>query len=111
MPQLTAVQAAEVHQQLTWRTLRLVSSTNLCSVQLWCTPSTGHPFFTKAAEAYSLALLTQSSGDLGQRMNAALSIGINQFGYALLIGCDCPSLTRNDLASALVALIGAHSRY
>jgi glycosyltransferase A (GT-A) superfamily protein (DUF2064 family) len=99
MPQLTAVQAAEVHQQLTWWMLRLVSSANLCPVQLWCAPSsTGHPFFAKAAEAYSLALLTQSSGDLGQRMNAALSTGINQFGHALLIGCDCPSLTRNDLA-------------
>lgn len=65
MPQLTAEQASEVHQQLTWRTLGLVNSANLCPVQLWCTPSIGHPFFAKAAEAYPLALLTQPSGDLG----------------------------------------------
>lgn len=108
MPQLTAEQASEVHQQLTWRTLRLVSSANLCPVQLWCTPSTGHPFFAKVAEAYPLALLTQPSGDLGQRMDAALAVGIKQFGHTLLIGCDCPSLTRDDLAAALVALTGNH---
>lgn len=108
MPQLTAEQASEVHQQLTWRTLGLVNSANLCPVQLWCTPSTGHPFFAKAAEAYPLALLTQPSGDLGQRMDAALAVGIKQFGHTLLIGCDCPSLTRDDLAAALVALTGNH---
>jgi len=37
-----------------------------------------------------------------------LNAGIKQFGHALLIGCDCPSLTRDDLASALEALTGNH---
>lgn len=108
MPHLTAVQAAEVHRQLAWQTLSLASSADLCPVQLWCSPSTGHPFFAEAAETYPLTLATQSSGDLGQRMETALRAGIEQYGQALLIGCDCPSLTPDDLASALAALTGNH---
>jgi rSAM/selenodomain-associated transferase 1 len=109
MPQLTAGQAVEVHKQLTQRTLELVCSAHLCPVQLWCAPSVDHPYFTKAADDYALNLLTQPAGDLGQRMAAALNTGIRQFGYVLLIGCDCPSLTRDDLASALSALSGNHN--
>lgn len=106
LPQLTARQAVEVHKQLTLRTLELVCSAHLCPVQLWCSPSVDHPYFIKAACDYALTLLTQPSGDLGLRMAAALNSGIEQFGCALLIGCDCPSLTGDDLASALSALSG-----
>jgi len=106
MPQLTGRQAAEAHQQLTQRTLELVCSAHLCPVQLWCAPSVDHPYFIKAACDYALTLLPQPSGDLGRRMAVALHTGIEQFGCALLIGCDCPSLTRDDLASALTALSG-----
>lgn len=86
MPQLTARQAAEAHQQLTQRTLELVSSVNLCPIQLWCAPSVDHPYFIRAAGDYALNLLTQPSGDLGQGMAAALNSRIEQFGFALLIG-------------------------
>ena len=77
MPQLSAEQAADVHRRLALRTLELVCSAPLCPVQLWCAPAVDHPFFTEAAENYALTLLTQSNGDLGQRMDAALSAGIS----------------------------------
>ncbi len=108
MPQLSAEQAVDVHRQLTVHTLDLVCSTKVCPVQLWCAPSTEHPFFSQAAADYMLTLVTQPDGDLGQRMHATLSAGIQQFGLALLVGCDCPSLTRDDLDTALAALTGTH---
>jgi len=43
--ELTAEQAMQVHIELTQRTLQLATMTNLCPVQLWCMPSTDHPFF------------------------------------------------------------------
>ena len=104
IPELSAVEAAKVHQQLTERTLKLVCSTPLCQVQLWCAPTTEHPFFTQAVQKYPLCLKTQCAGDLGERMHHALSEGLQQFERAILIGCDCPSLTVADLHTALTAL-------
>jgi uncharacterized protein len=104
MPQLSAGQAVAIHQQLTLRTLALVSSPKLCPVQLWCTPSSQQPFFMQAAKDYALSLHTQTEGDLGERMDAALRAGLNKYAYVVLIGCDCPSLTVEDLSCAITAL-------
>ncbi|MEQ1636017.1 MAG: TIGR04282 family arsenosugar biosynthesis glycosyltransferase [Methylococcales bacterium] len=104
MPQLSAEQAAAVHQQLSLRTFALVSSLKLCPVQLWCAPSIQHPFFIKAAEDYSLSLYTQANGDLGERMDSALKTGLKNFAKVLLIGSDCPSFTAEDFITALRAL-------
>lgn len=106
MPELSATQAMRAHQQLTERTLRLICDTDFCPVQLWCSPAPNHPFFIKAAKDYPVSLKTQVSGDLGQRMAAALAEGTAQFQSALLIGCDCPSLNQADIYSALNALAG-----
>ncbi|NOT84173.1 MAG: glycosyltransferase [Methylococcaceae bacterium] len=104
MPELSAEQAAVVHRQLSLRTLALVSAAKLCAVQLWCAPSAQHPFFIQAARDYALSLQTQSSGDLGERMAIALRSGLESYQYAVLMGCDCPSFTRDDLVQALTAL-------
>ena len=104
MPQLTAKQAAQVHRQLTRRILELVIASNLCPVQLWCSPAISHPFFKEMANLFSVSLFLQSSGDLGQRMHYALCSATQSFEYAVLIGCDCPSLTKEDLGEAITGL-------
>lgn len=103
-PQLTAQQAAAVHEHLTHNTLALVTADAYCPVQLWCSPNQQHAFFSDLARQYPIELHTQCNGDLGQRMHAALSAGITEFGSALVIGCDCPSLTTENLMQALDAL-------
>ena len=67
--ELTAEQAMQVHIELTQRTLQLATISNLCPVQLWCTPSTDHPFFTASAQTYPVILQQQQGDDLGERMN------------------------------------------
>lgn len=104
MPELTAEQAAELHQELGIRTLELAARSSLCPIQLWCAPSTGHPFFTEAAAAYPLRLKQQRGRDLGERMHRAFRSELARYANALLIGCDCPSLTAADLAEALEAI-------
>lgn len=108
MPELNAVQAAEVHRQLTRLTLDLVGNTDLCTVQLWCSPDTEHPFFEELAEKYPISLKMQPEGDLGNRMNLALTEGIQDFRHAVLIGCDCPSFTFADIEAALQALASGY---
>ena len=103
-PELTAEQAMRVHIELTQRTLQLAIQSNLCPVQLWCMPSTDHPFFTASAQTFHVNLLQQQGLDLGERMNNAFCLALNSCSRALIIGCDCPSLTEQDLEEAFTAL-------
>jgi hypothetical protein len=102
--ELTAEQARQVHIELTLRTLQLATASNLCPVQLCCTPSTDHPFFAASAQTYQVMLQQQQGSDLGERMNNAFCLALKRYSRALLIGCDCPSLTGRDLEEALTAL-------
>lgn len=104
MPDLTADQAADLHRELGIRTLELATSGQLCPVQLWCAPDTGHPFFTAAAADYPVSLKQQQGRDLGERMQNAFDSALTDYSGALLVGCDCPSLTKTDLEDALIAL-------
>lgn len=103
-PALTADQAAAAHRQLTRSTLDRACQSALCPVQLCCSPDTHHPFFKQCANDYPLTLSTQRGDDLGERMHHAFSMALSQYRHAVLIGCDCPSLTADDLRQALSAL-------
>jgi uncharacterized protein len=102
--ELTADQAVQVHIELTLRMLQLATISHLCPVQLWCTPSTDHPFFTASAQNYHVILQQQKGDDLGERMYNAFCSAFNTYSSALIVGCDCPSLTEQDLEEALTAL-------
>lgn len=101
---LTAEQARQVHIELTERMLQLATQNNLCPVQLWCTPSTDHPFFVASMQTYHITLKQQQGFDLGERMNHAFCSALNTYSNALIVGCDCPSLTQQELEEALIAL-------
>ncbi|MGZ4996917.1 MAG: TIGR04282 family arsenosugar biosynthesis glycosyltransferase [Methylobacter sp.] len=104
MPGLTAAQAAELHIELSTKTLQRATLSNLCPVQLWCTPSIDHIFFSEAKAAYPLILKQQQGADLGERMQLAFCSALASYSHALLMGCDCPSMTEQDLEQALIAL-------
>lgn len=104
MTELTADQALQVHIELSTATLKLAVQSKLCPVQLWCAPSTDHPFFTASAQTYQIPLRQQHGADLGARMNHAFCSALANYSQALIIGCDCPSLTKQDLDQAFTAL-------
>ncbi len=104
IPELTAEQAAELHIELSIKTLQRATQNNLCPVQLWCSPTTDHAFFTASAATYPITLEQQQGADLGERMHHAFCSALADYSHALLMGCDCPSLTEQDLEQALTAL-------
>lgn len=104
IPELTAEQAAKLHLELSVGILELAVRSALCPIQLWCAPSAGHSFFTEAATTYPLRLKQQRGRDLGERMHRAFRSELAHYACAVLIGCDCPSLTAADLEEALEAL-------
>jgi rSAM/selenodomain-associated transferase 1 len=104
IPTLTAEQAMQLHIELSLSTLQRATQNALCPVELWCTPTMNHEFFTSAAHNYPITLQQQQGEDLGERMNHALCTALKYYKRAILIGCDCPSLTSQDLATAITAL-------
>jgi len=103
-PELSAEQAMQAHINLTIMTLERACQTPLCPVVLYCAPDGEHAFFQQCADTYPLTLTNQNGTDLGERMHNAFIQTLSQYRHALLMGCDCPSLTVDDLRHSLKAL-------
>jgi len=99
-----AMAAASLHEKLVFHSLKTVIDSGLGPVELWCTPSTEHPFFKLCAEKFKLRLRKQTDGDIGKRMAYAFEHTLRKVTSTLLIGTDCPSLTRDDLKEAVEVL-------
>lgn len=104
MPNLSAEEALAAHLELSRRTLNLATKNRLCPVELWCAPTMAHPFFAEATHHHDVRLCKQQGRDLGERMHHALSTGLHNYSSAVLIGTDCPSLTEQDIETAITAL-------
>jgi uncharacterized protein len=103
IPPLTAEEAAQLHCELTERTLLTATCNSLSPVQLWCAIDINHPFFA-GLEQSGIERKIQQGKDLGERMCHAFSETLTKFKAAIIIGCDCPSLTSDDLDQALAFL-------
>lgn len=76
-------------------------------VELCVTPDATHGAFARqvAQSGGVLRLSEQGVGDLGQRMDRALTRTLRQHGSAILIGTDAPALDAQVLRGAAQALI------
>lgn len=104
VPLLGETAAADLYAQLLHDCLAMCTRAALCPIELWCSPSTGHPFFRQCQQRYQASLHTQAAGNLGERMSQAIRTALTHADYAVLIGADCPTLDADDLASAFNAL-------
>jgi len=104
MPQLGAQGAADFHARLIHHCLQTVTHAGLCPVELWCAPSCHDLFFHDCRDRYGVELYDQTSGDLGERMHAALGSALARAESAVLIGTDIPSIEAADLDAAFQAL-------
>ena len=104
IPTLSAAEAARLHARLVRHTLMTATAVKLCPVQLWCAPSTEHPFFQTLASSFGVATFAQSGDELGARMATAFAEALHTAASVVLIGTDCPSYTPIDLHEALNAL-------
>lgn len=55
-------------------------------------PTLDHPRFHELEQEQSFRLLKQIDAGLGDRMLAALADGLEQFGQAVVMGCDVPHI-------------------
>jgi rSAM/selenodomain-associated transferase 1 len=104
IPSLGEEKACQLYQSLLTRTLETACSSGFTEIRLYCTPTTEHPFLQTCAKNYAVQLFLQKGDDLGARMDRALTDGLKEFSCAVVIGCDCPWLTLDDLEQAYRSL-------
>ena len=104
IPLLGEAAAAELYSQLVHNCLGLCTRAALSPVDIWCSPSSEHPFFQQCKARYRATLHTQGPGDLGQRMSQAIRTTLEDADYVVVIGADCPALCSADLVAAFNAL-------
>ena len=92
--------ATALYEQLVLNILSIAIDAHVGPVDLWCAPSSNHPFFLQCVQKFQIILLNQIESDLGSRMAHAFQQTLRTASYALLIGTDCPSLTVHDLQEA-----------
>jgi hypothetical protein len=110
IPALGVEGAAALAERLLMHTLAQASAAVQAwpgSLELCVSPDTGHRLFRQLAVKHALTLTAQGDGDLGQRMERALTRALGEQGSegALLIGSDIPALTTDRLMAAAEALL------
>jgi len=104
IPSLGVDGAKALQEKLVKRALAAAVEAQVGAVELWCTPSTEHPYFAGCAKEFGVALRSQGPGDLGQRMFHAFQKSLCHSERVLLMGSDCPALTSQNLRHAVEML-------
>lgn len=103
-PALSLSNAAELQRRAIEHTLKSASSAALGAIELHCAPDPSHAFFAECAAQFRLSLQQQGAGDLGDKMQMALTAALQRYDFALLVGTDCPSITPTYLRAAAARL-------
>ena len=77
-------------------TLARVREAALGPTTLWCTPAPNETLHA-LAEEFDVMIRIQRGRDLGERMHFALRSALDEHAAALVLGTDCPFITREDL--------------
>lgn len=104
---LSAREACAVHEELLLHTANTLVACGLGSAELWLDRLDEHPTLSTALSLGMSGAFLQKGSDLGERMYAALADGLARAKAVVLVGSDCPVLSRDYLASAFEALESA----
>ena len=100
-PQCSAEQSADIAKILLQETLSKATLNWRGKVYLSVWPDQQNDFLRRMADRYTVELLTQDSGDLGEKM----CLAFEQHGYpAAIIGCDAPHIDPLTFSKAYESL-------
>jgi len=107
IPVLGADGAARLARRLLDETMKQARAAGLGEVELCCTPDTTHPAFAAQQRQGGVRLSVQGGGDLGARMDQAITRALVDVAQVILIGTDATQLDAAYLRSACNALAGS----
>lgn len=101
---ISPTQAARLHTQLLEKTLKTASEVSHAHVEIWGEGERREPFFVCLAQRYQADFYRQKGFDLGGRMHFAFQQGLNVHRKVILVGSDCPALSKATFQSAIQSL-------
>ncbi|WOJ94338.1 TIGR04282 family arsenosugar biosynthesis glycosyltransferase [Congregibacter variabilis] len=101
---LTARDACAVHEELLLHTANTLVACGFGPAELWLDRLDEHLTLSAALSLGMSGVYLQQGADLGERMYAALAQGLTRAQAVVLVGSDCPVLSRDYLAAAFKAL-------
>ena len=106
IPALGAQGAADLAEKLLKHAVSQALAARMDSVNLCVTPDMSHDVFKQLVKQSQgrLSLTLQAHGNLGERMDCALNMALEQHDRAILIGTDAPCLDASMLQAAALAL-------
>ncbi len=104
IPALGADGAARLARWLLDHTLTEARAAGLGPVELCTDPDPHHPAWAAFSPLPDLTLSPQGGGDLGARMARAARRGLESEAAVILLGTDCPALTRDRLCRIAAGL-------
>ncbi|MCP3851171.1 MAG: glycosyltransferase [Gammaproteobacteria bacterium] len=104
IPALGQEGATKLYTQLLNYALNNVMNSALSPVELCVTPESHPDYFSRLSCAEQFSLSFQEGDDLGLRMLNALNQGLCHYSKVILMGTDCPFLTKRDLQEAITSL-------
>ena len=96
--------AARVASRMLDHPLQSALAATVGPIQLCCAPDSAHPQFMLAQQEHGISLFHQGDGDLGERMERAISRGLASHRAVVLIGTDAPGLDGATLRRAAMVL-------
>jgi rSAM/selenodomain-associated transferase 1 len=96
--------ALDLHCQLVRHTYTRLHDSRIAPVELWVSGDVTHPLFGELRHGHETPVHLQRGGDLGERMNHALTEALRDSDYAVLVGSDCPVIDGAYLDAAFAAL-------
>lgn len=97
-PYLSDIQSAQLATLMLEQSIAKVCQFWHGKLILTVSPSIDEPLFQNFARNNKLDLEAQISGDLGKRLLFVLRNGIQQYGGAVVMGCDVPQISNQILA-------------
>jgi len=104
IPEYGADFSTTLHTNMVQHCLNTAVSANLCPVELYCAPHTEYDQFKQWQSDFDIKLQQQVGHGLGERMSNAFKSALLTSNNAIIIGTDCPVLSKDTLYSALYAL-------
>ena len=103
IPDLGAEGALQVHNELLTLTLKVLNESALGEVQLWWDQGWQSDKLFAGVELMP-GQFVQQGDDLGIRMHHAITAALAEYNKVLLVGSDCPVLSKSYLLKAAAVL-------